>query len=224
MPIAASEMNIMFDWFAAQPDTVKGAVVGAIIAVGGVVLNNVVTYLNTGRQLRHDRKQKETERLLSMRRDIYMGVAEHLFGGVWVVMALSDERSDQQALMTSWRESSRFMAKLHILASPKLLEATDVTNEELSRAVMQMAILRSMLVSEADPAKKRVLIVSTYKQALEMVAAIQPRIATVAAAARSELGIKIDEAAYAALMHRSSTRLRAYADETVQKIEGLLNA
>lgn len=40
-------------------DAVIAASVAAVVAVIGFIVNNIVTYKNTGRQLTHDREQKK---------------------------------------------------------------------------------------------------------------------------------------------------------------------
>lgn len=158
-------------WFSVQPDTVKGAILGAFaamlgaaFAVLGVAINAWVAHRNTGRQLEHDQRQRATERSLTLRREIYLGVMEHLAAGLDVIANLPDLGIPLRDLLQRWRNSSHFMAKLHLMAQPELLRAVTEANGATSSAILVLRPGRDRL----EFARARIQLISTAVKDYQM--------------------------------------------------------
>lgn len=68
----------MIQLFAAVPVTFWAALVGATVALTGVVLTNWGTSRRLAQQLEHDAKQKQLDRLASLRKEIYLRAGEQV--------------------------------------------------------------------------------------------------------------------------------------------------
>jgi hypothetical protein len=62
-------------WFSGLPEQTHGILIGSMFTMAGVWLTNRGNLTNLRQQLAHDREQKKTEYELSIRRDVYLGVA-----------------------------------------------------------------------------------------------------------------------------------------------------
>jgi hypothetical protein len=165
-------------WLLAQPDTLKAAMltavvgiaallVNSIVSIAGTVVNNVVTLkkmridLEHDRQktteqlkhdrdrvelqLRHDREQKETERALTLRRDIYLGVAAHLQAGLVSIADFAALHIEYATTLAQWRKNLHFAAQVHLMGGPALVRAIAKTGDEIGAAVVAIAVPRRQL-------------------------------------------------------------------------------
>lgn len=139
-------MTDLWQWVTTQPDTVKGAIFASTIAITGVILNNVVTAWNTGRQLKHDREQKSSERAIALRREIYLGVAQHIQEGINTITRCADLTLDHKTIFQAKSESAHFMAKMHLMAKPALLKAVAIADEAINNAIVRTRIRREAVL------------------------------------------------------------------------------
>ncbi len=128
----------MVDIWAQQSDTVKGAVLGAIVAMLGIIINGLISGINTGRQLAHDRKQRAEERALSLRRDIYLGVLEHLNNCSTALISITDSKLSYKEIFEKSTESAQFVAKLHLMAKPPLIRAVSDAMNQFMQALVRI--------------------------------------------------------------------------------------
>lgn len=126
-------------------DAVIAASVAAVVAVIGFIVNNIVTYKNTGRQLTHDREQKSAERQLALRREIYLGMAAHLQEGLFAVSDYGQLHIDRQVTLANWRKGAHFGAKLHLMAAGDLVQAYSAANNAITGAVTAVLLRRAAL-------------------------------------------------------------------------------
>lgn len=118
-----------------QP-AVQAAIFGALIALTGVLLNTSVAGWNMGRQLAHDREQKERDRRLALRREIYQGMAAYLQDGLFAISDFAQLHLPRPQTQAKWRENAHFAAKLHLMAEGELLAAFTEANQQITAAVL----------------------------------------------------------------------------------------
>jgi len=126
-------------------DVMIAAAVAASVAVIGLIVNNIVTHLNTGRQLEHDREQKTKERSLTLRRDIYLGLAEYLYDSLVAISSFADLNLEHKEIINTWRKTGHYSAKLNFMAKEELLDAMSVVNEAITKTVVKVAGARQHL-------------------------------------------------------------------------------
>lgn len=146
----------LLEFWNAQSDTVKGAVLGATVAMVGVIINGFATAWNTSRQLAHDVKQRGEERALVLRRDIYLGVAQHLQARLRTISNLSDLTLEHREVFKDERDSAHYVAKLHLMGKPLLLEAVTTAGETINTAMVRVRIERQRL-QQIEGTKTRLL-------------------------------------------------------------------
>lgn len=129
------------------------------VAIIGLIVNNIVTYKNTGRQLEHDRKKTaqqeardrekvEATRRLDLRRDTYMGLAQHVYDTFVFLIALADIGLELKDIAVQRRSAQKFAAQVHLMAQPELVEATSLGLAAIDRAALQVRLRRDQVLSE----------------------------------------------------------------------------
>lgn len=129
--------------------------IASIVAAVGIAIN----FWNTGRQLAHDREktkqqlehdrtQKEAERALTLRREIYLGLAAHLQDGLFAVGDYANVELTDAEILTAWRKNAHFGAKLHLMGGGPLVKAYVTASQEINAVV-------AMVVAERGPLQQR---------------------------------------------------------------------
>lgn len=149
-------MNQWWQWLMSQPDTVKAATFAAGVAMAGVILNNIVAiiglYINnrvsqakTAKELEHDREQKKRERDLTLRRDIYLGLAEYLQDCLFALSNFADLNLEHRDIVSSWRKAGHYAAKANFIGQENLLDALSTLNAAVNESVIKVRIKRNAL-------------------------------------------------------------------------------
>jgi hypothetical protein len=126
-------------------DATIAASVAAVVAVIGLIVNNIVTHRNVGRQLAHDRTKNAEERSLTLRRGIYLGLAEYLYDSMVAISSLADLNLEHREILNTWRKTGHYSAKLNFVAKEELMEAMSVVNEAITKTIIKVASARQQL-------------------------------------------------------------------------------
>lgn len=134
-------------WMSTWPDTLVGVVIGSVFTLTGVVLTNRTNLKNLRLHLDHDREQKAKERALSMRRDVYLSVAEALAAAMNTVIRYGDLSLDQATLMADYRAKSDQIAKVHVIATEATALRFVAFMRELGAVFVKLSIQRAPLLT-----------------------------------------------------------------------------
>lgn len=94
----------------------------------------------------HDRDQKRIEREMELRRDVYLQTAEAVVAGINLISRYADLGVAKEDLGKEFFEKRSAFAKVHLIGKEATVKALLAFNQELSSAVMRMALLRNPLV------------------------------------------------------------------------------
>lgn len=130
-------------WVLAQPDVLKAAMLTAGVGIAALFVNSLVSILGTlannwvalrktqtelqhdrdktAQQLCHDREQRERDRSIAMRREIFLGLAEAMDNHVDGIWAFSDLNLKHAEIVTRIHAADRFTAQLHVVGSAQLV-------------------------------------------------------------------------------------------------------
>lgn len=135
-------LNWIFSW----PDTLTGVVIGSAFTLMGVVLTNRTNLKNLRLQFDHDREQKAKERALSMRREVYLSVAEAVAAAMNTVARYGDLSLDDATLLADYRAKSDQIAKVHIIATEATALRFVAFMRELGVVFIKLNIQRAELL------------------------------------------------------------------------------
>ena len=102
------------NWFVSIPDVVWAAIGGSALTLFGVFL-----------QLVHDGKQRNRERELNLRRDVYLPAAEEFAATVSYIVRLPNIDLDEQGKMEPVPGFMKIAAKINIVGSNETIVATN---------------------------------------------------------------------------------------------------
>jgi hypothetical protein len=126
------------------------------------------------KQLAHDAEQRDRERAMSLRREIYLEVAGALENAGHALGRVTDIGHDLQAVYADFAAASARLAKVQMVGSDKTVEAVMTYVNEMGPAFIELlmrrvpiAIRKQMIDGETDPAKKAQLRHEQMKAKLE---------------------------------------------------------
>lgn len=129
-------------WLDRVPATFWGVIAGSFFTLLGVFLSNRAQAHRLEQQLEHDRTLKNEERLLALRRDVYLPAAEAVSAGMMLVGRFSDLSISQEKLLGDWTEKSPAIAKANLIAEDPTVEALAKFNTELGALLFRLLSIR----------------------------------------------------------------------------------
>jgi hypothetical protein len=135
----------MFDWMPHLPDAVWGAVVGASIALLTTFLNNRHSRKQLRMQLADNALQRDRDRTISLRRDVYLAAAEAMNR---IQTSLGQLTNTDTKPTTIGRELSMnlgFLGKVHLVATEPTVKALMAYQREMGVAFAEVVIMRGAL-------------------------------------------------------------------------------
>jgi predicted nucleic acid-binding Zn-ribbon protein len=154
------------------PDGIWGVIVGSVLAFGG-------TFIATWRQLRHDAEQRERDRKMQLRRDVFFAAADGVAVGSDYFMKLANAEAPLTDLTTSSSPPSGWLNKLYTVASLETIEAFSIASASL--AAFAFDLVRRRLSVEDVKGK-----LDAANQQIEAMKAVLQRIRESVAATASE--------------------------------------
>jgi hypothetical protein len=129
-------MNIA-DLLRSVPETIWGVLLGAVLAFGA-------TFVATRLQLAHDAKQRERERRMSLRRDIFLEAADAVAGTTDYFFKFANVEVPMRELTISTSKPG-WINKLYMVASLETIEAFTQTSLALGAAAFDLLQRRFVL-------------------------------------------------------------------------------
>lgn len=105
------------------PAAFWGVVIGSFFSLGGIMIANRANDRRLREQLRHDREMRNRDRELSLRKDVYLSVAEAVLAGIAVIGRIADLEIPNNKVMEAYADKSPAIAKAHVIANERTVEA-----------------------------------------------------------------------------------------------------
>ncbi len=146
---------------AAVPEGIWGVLIGSSLAFGG-------TYVATRQQLRHDTEQRERERKMQLRRDVFLEAAEAVAGTTEFFMKFANLDIGFGEL-TPQQSRPGWLNKLYTVASLDAIEAFTAASAALGAATFDLLQHRVAIQAVADK-------VSTLHERIDVLKRVQEQI------------------------------------------------
>jgi hypothetical protein len=130
------------------PDVVWAAVIASLLTLGGVYLTNRGSYKRLLKQLEHESSQKDRERNMEIRRQVYLDAAEAITENHLILMKMSDLGISDSDLSKQFSKSAAIISKVYAIGSAKTVK----TVSELTSAIGSRYLL---LIAERIPLIQR---------------------------------------------------------------------
>lgn len=136
----------MAAWLASIPDVVWAALLASLLTLSGVLLANRSSRMRQVAELRHDAGQRNREREMALRRDVYLGAAGAISRAQSTLMRLADLNVTDQELSAAFSADSSAMAQVQVVGTNKTVQAISAFSQELSAAFLELTLKRLPLL------------------------------------------------------------------------------
>jgi hypothetical protein len=136
--------------------TIIVAVLSPIITLISVGRSNGASRKNLKDQLAHDADQRDRERKMSLRREVYLQAAEALAHANTLIGRLSNPNSDEHAIAEEWAKDLVTISKTHIVGNDETVAAVMTYVNVLGPAFLEMLgrrvplVLRKQMIETHD--------------------------------------------------------------------------
>ena len=158
-------LNWLIEILNSIPSTFWGIAFGSFISLSGVVVSNRASDRRQDRQLKHDRDQKNRERELSLRKEIYLTAAEGIAVGINSLVKFANLDITFEEITTEYSAKSPAIYKIQVIAKESTAEAIINVTAELSAAFLRLSAKRIPLAQQ----KARIKILEEQRKSFESV-------------------------------------------------------
>lgn len=120
-------LSTIINWLTSIPDVVWAAIGGSGLTLLGVFV-----------QMRHDAKQRNKEREMSLRRDVYLPAAEQLAAAINYLAKLPNVDFDEQGKMEPIQGFIAAATKINVIGSDETIAASNVLVGKLNSLIVQL--------------------------------------------------------------------------------------
>jgi hypothetical protein len=146
-------MLVAIDLIKTIPGVVWGAVLAALIAFGATTLTNRNSRKQLRMQLIHDAQQRDRERALALKRDVYLPAAEALVGGQQVLGELVNLEVELGEVQQVINKAFAAASKVHVVGNEHTVRALLAFLGALVPAYFEVLQLRLPIALRANQAK-----------------------------------------------------------------------
>jgi hypothetical protein len=132
------------------PSSFWGVIIGAITALGGVVLTNRAHDRRLEKQLTSDRELKNREREMSLRKEVYLDAAEAVSAGLIAVGQFSNLEVKHEKLTEEYLAKVPLVSKISIIAKETTVKAVSNYSGELVATFMRLTAKRAPLLRQSQ--------------------------------------------------------------------------
>lgn len=152
-------MNVV-TFIRAIPNTVWAAIIASFLTLGGVLLTNRESTKRLLAQLKYDSAQRDRDREMSLRRDVYLQAAEAVSRIQALLGRLVDLSAHDGEFANESRINSAAIAKIQVIGNDKTVRAVSAFMNEFVAAYTELWFERIRLVER----KNRIEIVKQYRE------------------------------------------------------------
>lgn len=129
------------------PATFWGVVIGSFFSLGGVILSNKASERRLIKQFDHERAQKNKDREMALRRDIYLAAAEAVSAGMAAIGRFPNLDMPNNEVTDEFQRKSPAISKVHVIATPETAQALSHFMGELNKVLLTLWVKRYELIS-----------------------------------------------------------------------------
>ena len=133
-----TSFNIIADFIFGIPAVFWGVIVGSIFSLSGIMLTNRASEIRQNAQFLNERKLRNDDRELTLRKETYLAAAEAVHAGILAVGRFSDLRIAVDKNLESYQEKAPAIAKVQIIASEETAKAVADLLGELSISIIRL--------------------------------------------------------------------------------------
>lgn len=210
--------------------------VAAVLTFAGVLISNANTRRNLKAQLAHDSIQRDLERKMSVRREVFLEAASALAHANASIGRAADLQSDLKIVVAEFASDLAILSKVQIVGADETVEAVMNYVNALGPAFMEMLMMRTpmlfrqqMIDLEANPEIKHKLVseqtaaqIEAGERGIAFVTELGKLIPDAIIAVRKEMNFQIDMVRYRQLLNAQYEKMNVIWAKSKAQLERLM--
>lgn len=132
------------------PDVVWAAIIASLLTIGGVWLTNRNTRHLQCSSLQHDACQRDREREMELRREVFIPAAEAISNGLNLIGRLADLSFSDQEISNESRKNAVALARIEIISTNATIQATSALSQIFGTALLELTLKRALLIDRKN--------------------------------------------------------------------------
>lgn len=137
----------LLNQLAKVPDTIWAAVIASLLTIGGVILTNLHSRKQQREALVHDSNQRDREREMSLRKEVYMPAIETISTFHGLLSRLPDLNLPEREYTSALQSNSGAIGKIHVIASNETVQSVMRVQQVAGIAFIRCWPIRASLVN-----------------------------------------------------------------------------
>jgi hypothetical protein len=121
------------------PDVVWAAILASLLTLGGVIATNRGNRELLANQLLHDSEQRDRERSMDLRREVFLKAVEAIATNNLSIMSLGDLNISDAEISKQYSSSSAALSKLNLIASNETIKAISKLSTIMSKNFLRLS-------------------------------------------------------------------------------------
>lgn len=128
------------------PEVIWAAITASLLTLGGVLVTNRGNYKRLSEQLFHDASQRDKERKMELRRQVYLEAAEAITANYLIINKLPDLSITDSYLSKQFSDSAASISKVNIIGSDDTVKAVSELSTIIATKYLQLTVKRIPLL------------------------------------------------------------------------------
>ena len=124
-------MTAILAFLRCVPDTIWAALIASLVTFGGVMLANRNSRKIVGMNLEHDREQRDKERLMKLRQDVYLPGSEAINAAYGSIGTLVNPNVPDSEFAEKFSKANAYLSKISLIGSTQTHIAASKLNIDL---------------------------------------------------------------------------------------------
>lgn len=132
------------------PDVIWAAAFASLITFIGVILTNRNSRNQVSEQLEHDAMQRNREREMKLRQDIYIRASEAIARSQNILNRLADLNLSEQEISAEFAVDGAALAKAQVVCTNETVQTISSFQQELASAYLELILKRANLINQKN--------------------------------------------------------------------------
>lgn len=165
-------MELLLELLKKVPDEVWAAITASLMTLGGVYVSNLNNRKQQMEALKHDERQRDKEREMSLRREVFLQAVEAISSAQIALGRIINLNIDEQNISPDAQKNSAAISKLYIVATIPTVQAVSAYYKEFNSVFFELVSERSPLIERKnlimDFSKLRDIFFNERQQLIEL--------------------------------------------------------
>lgn len=150
------------------PATFWGVLIGSFFSILGVWLTIKASEVRLESQFKHERLGKNTERELSLKKEIYLDAAEAVSAAITSLLNLTNLNMSNEKVLESFLQKSSVLAKVHVVGTMQTIVSLANLMDEHRKQTFDLWVVRHQLNAQKSAIENLDNLVARFQQEVDI--------------------------------------------------------